>query len=159
MQKLNCWEFKSCGREPGGANAGAMGVCPAASQEPLEGANHGKFAGRMCWVVAGTFCQGKVQGMFGSKVLDCTRCDFLMSVKNEEGEEFKFLTPDHEYEQVHYILGELEELARQREATIRELSTPVMEVKDSPASRASGNWPISKINHGTSAGSPIMPAA
>lgn len=128
MPKLNCWEFKNCGREPGGANVSLMGVCPASNCEPLDGPNQGTSGGRMCWAIAGTFCGGKVQGTFGAKVLDCTRCDFLTRVRNEEGDSFKFLTPNREFEQVHYILGELEELARQREMTIRELSTPVMEV-------------------------------
>lgn len=128
MQKLNCWEVKNCGREPGGPNVESLGICPAAITEISGGANGGLNAGRMCWVVAGTFCEGKVQGTFDSKVLDCTRCEFLRRVKDEQGDEFKFLTPGKEFEQVHYILGQLEELAHQREMTIRELSTPVMEV-------------------------------
>lgn len=130
MQKLNCWEIKHCGREPGGTNVESMGICPAATDSHVDGANSGVHGGRMCWVVAGTFCQGKVQGTFGSKVLDCTRCEVLQRVKAEQGDEFKFLTPGQEFEQVHYILGQLEELAHQRELTIRELSTPVMEVWD-----------------------------
>lgn len=27
--KLNCWEFKKCGREPGGLKARERGACPA----------------------------------------------------------------------------------------------------------------------------------
>jgi rsbT co-antagonist protein RsbR len=131
MQKLNCWEFKNCGRQAGGANVESMGVCPAATLAVDEdGCNEGEKGGRMCWAVAGTFCKGKVQGSFASKVADCTRCDFLLRVRAEEGPAFKFLTPEQEFEQVHHILGELEALARQREMTIRELSTPVMEVWD-----------------------------
>jgi len=130
MPKLNCWEFKNCGRQPGGANVASMGVCPAASDQEMAGANGGTHGGRMCWVVGGTFCGGAVQGSFGAKVLDCTRCEFLQRVREEEGDQFKFLTPGKEFDQVHYILGQLEDLARQRESTIRELSTPVMEVWD-----------------------------
>jgi len=25
---LNCWEFKKCGREPGGEKASELGICP-----------------------------------------------------------------------------------------------------------------------------------
>lgn len=129
-QKLNCWEAKKCGREAGGANVGSMGVCPAATDTSVDGENSGTQGGRMCWVVAGTFCRGDVQGAFSSKVLDCTHCEFLQRVREEEGNHFKFLTPGAEYEQVHFILSQLEEVAAQREMTIRELSTPVMEIWD-----------------------------
>jgi len=27
--KLNCWEFKKCGRQPGGPKVAELGVCPA----------------------------------------------------------------------------------------------------------------------------------
>lgn len=131
MQKLNCWEFKGCGRQPGGANAAEMGICPAAlGAANTDGLNDGEHGGRMCWAVAGTFCKGKVQASFATKAADCTRCDFLQRVRSEQGAAFRFLTPGEEYDQVHHILGELEALARQREMTIRELSTPVMEVWD-----------------------------
>src|ERR1017187_5011738 len=29
LPALNCWEFKMCGREAGGAKAPALGLCPA----------------------------------------------------------------------------------------------------------------------------------
>lgn len=31
MAKLNCWEFKKCGRETGGLKIKEMGVCPDAT--------------------------------------------------------------------------------------------------------------------------------
>ena len=31
--KLNCWEFKKCGREPGGTNASQRETCPACVAE------------------------------------------------------------------------------------------------------------------------------
>ncbi|GBD98556.1 hypothetical protein BMS3Abin07_00576 [bacterium BMS3Abin07] len=57
--KRNCWEFKGCGREPGGKNAEGLGVCPAATYERLDGIHRGKNGGRVCWIIAGTMCGGR----------------------------------------------------------------------------------------------------
>jgi hypothetical protein len=84
MAKLNCWEVKKCGRQPGGENVSAMGICPAATNVKLDGVHYGKKAGRACWVVAGTLCDGQVQGTFAIKYHDCSRCDFYLNVKEEE---------------------------------------------------------------------------
>ena len=65
---MNCWEFKKCGREPGGAKAKELGVCPAYP-------NNGKD----CAYVAGTLCGGKVQGSFATKLSTCLNCDFHKS--------------------------------------------------------------------------------
>ena len=69
--KLNCWEFKRCGREPGGMNSRELGVCPAASETRVDGANGGHNGGRACWAVAGTLCGGKVQGTYAMKMGTC----------------------------------------------------------------------------------------
>jgi hypothetical protein len=66
---MNCWEFKKCGREPGGAKAAELGVCPA----PAAG------AGQACWLIAGTLCGGKVQGEFAQKIGNCMHCEFYKS--------------------------------------------------------------------------------
>ena len=86
--KKNCWEFKRCGREPGGENASAIGVCPASTNTKLDGVHDGKNAGRTCWVIAGTMCNGEVQGIFAQKYNDCRICDFYQKVKEEEGKDF-----------------------------------------------------------------------
>ena len=52
--KINCWEFKKCGRQPGGAKAAELGVCPATVSAVLNGAHGGQNAGRACWVIAGS---------------------------------------------------------------------------------------------------------
>jgi hypothetical protein len=85
MGKLNCWEFKKCGRNPGGAKAREMGVCPAAMEARTDGVHGGKNGGRACWAVVGTYCKGKVQGSFASKMSDCMMCDFHQMVCAEEG--------------------------------------------------------------------------
>jgi hypothetical protein len=84
MKKKNCWEFKGCGREPGGAKVHDLGVCPAAVNSELDGAHGGQAAGRACWVVAGSLCGGKIQGTYAKKLLNCWRCEFMNSVKKEE---------------------------------------------------------------------------
>lgn len=87
MKKLNCWEFKKCGREPGGAR-NDLGVCAAAVQAELNGTHGGWHAGRACWVVAGTLCGGQPQGTFAQKYHRCEKCDFYQMVKKEEGPAF-----------------------------------------------------------------------
>jgi hypothetical protein len=65
---MNCWEFKKCGREAGGANAAEMGICPAYPDH-----------GHDCARVAGTLCGGVLQGTFASKLSNCMKCDFYKS--------------------------------------------------------------------------------
>jgi hypothetical protein len=84
MKKKNCWEFKKCGREPGGNHEKELGCCPAALEQALDSLHGGKNAGRACWVIAGTLCEGKVQGSFAKKLAGCTACDFYKAVEKEE---------------------------------------------------------------------------
>lgn len=63
---MNCWEYKKCGREKGGSKSLELGVCPAYTEN----------AGDACWLVAGTFCGGEVQGTEAQKHHNCMRCDF-----------------------------------------------------------------------------------
>ncbi len=88
MKKPNCWEYKKCGREPGGIKVHELGVCPSAIESGLDGTHGGKNAGRACWVVAGTFCGGKEQGTFAQKYGNCVICDFFKMVKEAEGPDF-----------------------------------------------------------------------
>jgi hypothetical protein len=87
--KMNCWQHKNCGRQPGGKNAAALGVCPAATDPRLNGVHGGVNSGRACWMIAGTYCGGKVQGTFGAKYKECERCDFYQQVKQEEGMQYQ----------------------------------------------------------------------
>lgn len=88
MKKLNCWELMKCGREPGGANEEGLGACAAATAGEMDGVHGGRNGGRACWVVAGTFCCGKTQGMYVRKQLYCSECEFFRRVKAEEKEKF-----------------------------------------------------------------------
>ena len=83
--KLNCWQVKKCGREPGGAKEAQMGTCPAATETAVNGINGGKNGGRACWALAGTLCGGKLQGTFAQKMANCLKCDFYQQVATEEG--------------------------------------------------------------------------
>lgn len=65
---IQCWEFMKCGRD-----RDATLRCPA----------YPHF-GRICWVVAGTFCEGKVQGTFAQKFEDCRKCEFYKKRVNKE---------------------------------------------------------------------------
>lgn len=87
--RRNCWEYKGCGRQPGGDKVDELGVCPAAtSNGRLDGMHGGAHGGRACWVIVGTLCQGKVQGTFAQKIDTCLHCDFYAAVKHEEAEQF-----------------------------------------------------------------------
>ena len=85
QNRLNCWEFLKCGREPGGEKADLLGICPAAADVSFDGINSGKCGGRICWAVAGTFCGGNIQGTFAEKRDSCLSCDFFKLVQTEEG--------------------------------------------------------------------------
>ena len=58
--KQNCWEYKKCGRQPGGSKVAELGICPVAVENRTDAVNGGKNAGRACWAVTGSFCGGKI---------------------------------------------------------------------------------------------------
>jgi hypothetical protein len=89
MKKLNCWEVKKCERFPGGSKEKDLGVCPAATEKRLNDIHGGINAGRACWVVANSLCDGKVQGSFATKFGNCKTCDFYTYVKKEEFPRFQ----------------------------------------------------------------------
>jgi len=86
--KMNCWEFKKCGREPGGIKESELGICPASTEMKLDGVHGGTNSGRTCWAVAGTFCAGEIQGTFAEKFNNCKECDFYKEVYDEEMHNF-----------------------------------------------------------------------
>lgn len=101
MLKKNCWEVKGCGREPGGARAHELGVCPASTDTSANGLNSGKNGGRICWAVTGTFCGGVVQGTFAEKQVSCMSCDFYRQVNDQEGPDFHLMRPGQEFAATH----------------------------------------------------------
>jgi hypothetical protein len=91
MPKKNCWEYKHCGREPGGAKAEILGVCTASTERNIDGANSGQNGGRVCWAIGGTLCGGEVKGTFATKFEDCINCDFFKLVCKEEEQVYRTL--------------------------------------------------------------------
>ncbi len=63
--ETKCWEYMKCGRDKD-----ATTKCPA----------YPNF-GRICWAVAGTFCEGKVQGTFAQKYENCVKCEFFQKMR------------------------------------------------------------------------------
>ncbi len=84
--KTNCWELKDCDHGPESPEP-----CPAATDLTSHGTNRGINAGRICWTVPGTICDGVVQGAFHEKQQLCLSCGFIEQVRREEGEGFRFL--------------------------------------------------------------------
>ncbi len=86
--RMNCWDFKNCGRQPGGYHAAELGVCPACETQATDGINNGEKGGRACWAVAGTLCGGKIQGDYAKKIDNCKNCNFYAIVHMEEKGQF-----------------------------------------------------------------------
>lgn len=82
-----CWKQLECGKED----------CPA------YGLEHSR-----CWLIAGTFCRGKVQGKFARKLKDCRLCEIYKQATAD---------PVHEITEnfyaMNYLLGEREEQLEQ----------------------------------------------
>ena len=87
-KRVNCWEYKHCGYGPN-STRDRTNRCPTVSEERLDGVHNGEKAGRACWVVAGTYCNGTVQGKFAQKYSTCMNCDFYQKVLEEEGHKFE----------------------------------------------------------------------
>ena len=84
MKKLNCWEFKKCGRDPRGENAKSLGVCKASIEEKWDGTNGGKNAGRICWLITGTSCEEDIERGIGTRIKICSNCGFYKLINEEE---------------------------------------------------------------------------
>jgi len=83
-RKINCWEFKKCGREADGENIHSLGVCPAANQEKYNEINDGINGGRFCWLVEDTLCNGEIQSSFFDKFEQCLKCKFYLLIQKQE---------------------------------------------------------------------------
>ena len=87
-RKLNCWQFKNCGREPGGILANLLGECPVARTMKFDGLNDGIGAGRACWMVHNSVC--KQPKNLSSPINPCHTCDFYKRVVFEQEENLCF---------------------------------------------------------------------
>jgi hypothetical protein len=88
--KLNCWQFKNCGREPGGVMAEILGECPVAATMKYDGLNDGVGAGRACWMVPDSACRESRTQL--TRVDPCHACEFYKRVvfEQEEATRFRF---------------------------------------------------------------------
>ena len=86
--KKNCWEIMNCSGLIE-VNRGEQALCPAITTVSLDGVHQGFNAGRTCWAVPDTFCNGHVQGAVEEKLEYCEQCRFFKIVKNEEGDNLR----------------------------------------------------------------------
>lgn len=128
ISKKNCWEFRKCCREPGGARTGELGVCPAATEIRANGVNGGKNGGRTCWAICGTMCGGTVQGTYAAKIASCRECEFYQSV-HRDIETSELIPAEHPSKILDLVLertAALEQEIEQRiqaEAALRQVNT------------------------------------
>jgi hypothetical protein len=92
-EKLNCWQFKNCGREKGGLLVEALGECPVPSAMKYDGMNDGVGAGRACWMVPDSGCQAR-----HGQSHRCSQCEFYNRVVFEQEEQTLFRFVSHQAE-------------------------------------------------------------
>ena len=85
--KLNCWEFRNCGREKGGLMAQLHGECPVSQAMKYDGLNGGVGAGRACWMVENSVCRLNAVPAGGNP---CLECEFYNRVLYEEDDQAVF---------------------------------------------------------------------
>jgi hypothetical protein len=88
----NCWEIKNCDREKGGVKVSELGEC-IASKEGL---------GHSCWAIAGTLCEGEVQGTAAGKERSCMICDVYKLYNRMTGSEGERIVQELPEEQQKY---------------------------------------------------------
>ncbi|MHC4479855.1 MAG: GAF domain-containing sensor histidine kinase [Planctomycetota bacterium] len=132
--KLNCWEFRNCGRGPSSGDP-----CPAATETTCDGINDGTNGGRFCWAVAGSL-SGHTDPAACATATDCLTCDFFHRVKSEEGQSFdllKLALGARNAKQLRHTIGKVESLVAIHErlrsqfdldATIQEITREARDV-------------------------------
>ncbi len=86
--KKNCWEIMNCSGIIE-INREERALCPVLTTVSLDGVHQGFNAGRSCWEVPDTFCNGEPQGALKEKLEYCEQCRFFNIVKNEEGDNLR----------------------------------------------------------------------
>ncbi len=95
MSQRNCWEFKGCGRQPGGNKVAELGICPASVETRATGIHGGKNGGRCCWAVLATNCSGGdvEETRYSQKLKECMNCEFYKVTVREEYGSGTYKTP------------------------------------------------------------------
>jgi len=86
--KLNCWEFKNCGREKGGLMADILGECPVSKAFRYDGLNGGVAGGRACWMTCSAGCPCTPSP---GRPTQCHECEFYRRVVFEEENQASFM--------------------------------------------------------------------
>ncbi len=100
---VRCWEVKQCGQVQ----------CPAYEKEDNR-----------CWHIAGTFCEGEVQGIFAQKLGDCKKCEVYQKAVSTRlyaiGEVFNHLMEimEEKNDEVKSYAQNLEERVKERTAEL-----------------------------------------
>ncbi len=81
-QKLNCWQFKNCGREKGGLLADILGECPVSTSMKYDGMHGGRGGGRACWMIPDSACRKDPAN--SNPLMRCHACEFYRRVVFEE---------------------------------------------------------------------------
>ncbi|MBF0176662.1 MAG: hypothetical protein HQL63_07435 [Magnetococcales bacterium] len=81
--KMNCWEFKACGREK---------HCPAGRNEDYDGILGGKNGGRFCAFVPGTLSRDYAVRTQEGKFSECVGCEFYKELLEDSAKQ-----PDKPY--------------------------------------------------------------
>ena len=84
--RLNCCNFKRCGREPGGRNISIFGVCSAPVAIGFDGMNNGRNGGRSCWIIRESACEQVMRKCCVQEIRECRQCDFYCFVNESEEE-------------------------------------------------------------------------
>ncbi len=77
MNNINCWEFKKCGKDK-------TGDCPAYPN-----------GGKVCYLLAGTMCEGEIQGIYAIKIGSCRECDFYKDIVLDKFRQYENETGEH----------------------------------------------------------------
>ena len=83
--KINCWEYKQCGRGPKQNNIYQPATCHVAEHKVSNDMNSGVNGGRLCWLILEARFRGEVKQFNRDLTYPCFSCDFRYKVMKEEG--------------------------------------------------------------------------
>ncbi|MBI4697503.1 MAG: hypothetical protein HY758_00925 [Nitrospirae bacterium] len=91
FEHIKCWEIKGCAKKD----------CPAYQNEDYR-----------CWLIAGTFCGGVVQGEFAKKYGTCFKCNIFQNIFGQQPVRRLYENIDILISHLHNRAVQLREMAR-----------------------------------------------
>ncbi|MCI5148900.1 MAG: hypothetical protein D3916_05850 [Candidatus Electrothrix sp. MAN1_4] len=76
--KIDCWEFKKCGREPGGKNIEKYGLCSLVVSLEDNKINNKRNGERLCWSLRESACEGIMRECCVNEIKECRQCTFYI---------------------------------------------------------------------------------